>query len=137
MTIDTVEHVPVLIAGAGPVGLTLPLELEHHGVDALLVERNTTTTRHPKMDITNGRSMELFHRLGIADCLRKLAVPADHPIHISLGRRERRPDPCSQRRHAAAGAQHAGLTDPARAASAAGVTSSGPQGFSGDRTLTR
>jgi 2-polyprenyl-6-methoxyphenol hydroxylase-like FAD-dependent oxidoreductase len=45
MTIDTVEHVPVLVAGAGPVGLTLPLELEHHGVDALLVERNTTITR--------------------------------------------------------------------------------------------
>jgi 2-polyprenyl-6-methoxyphenol hydroxylase-like FAD-dependent oxidoreductase len=39
MTIDTVEHVPVLIAGAAPVGLTLPLELEHHGVDALLVGR--------------------------------------------------------------------------------------------------
>jgi 2-polyprenyl-6-methoxyphenol hydroxylase-like FAD-dependent oxidoreductase len=60
MTIDTVEHVPVVIAGAGPVGLTLPLELEHHGVDALLVGRNTTTTRHPKMDITNGRSMSFF-----------------------------------------------------------------------------
>ncbi|MDT5151152.1 MAG: hypothetical protein QOI01_2885 [Mycobacterium sp.] len=83
MTSDTVEHVPVLIAGAGPVGLTLALELEHHGVDALLVERNTTTTRHPKMDITNGRSMELFRRLGVADYLRKLAVPADHPMVVT------------------------------------------------------
>jgi 2-polyprenyl-6-methoxyphenol hydroxylase-like FAD-dependent oxidoreductase len=83
MTIDTVEHVPVLVAGAGPVGLTLPLELEHHGVDALLVERNTTTTRHPKMDITNGRSMELLRRLGVADCLRTLALPADHPMVVT------------------------------------------------------
>jgi 2-polyprenyl-6-methoxyphenol hydroxylase-like FAD-dependent oxidoreductase len=78
-----VEHVPVLIAGAGPVGLTLALELEHHGVDALLVERNTTTTRHPKMDITNGRSMELFRRLGVADYLRKVAIPADHETVVS------------------------------------------------------
>jgi 2-polyprenyl-6-methoxyphenol hydroxylase-like FAD-dependent oxidoreductase len=83
MTGDSIEHVPVLIAGAGPVGLTLALELEHHGVDALLVERNTTTTRHPKMDITNGRSMELFRRLGVSDYLRKVAVPADHPMVVT------------------------------------------------------
>jgi 2-polyprenyl-6-methoxyphenol hydroxylase-like FAD-dependent oxidoreductase len=78
-----VEHVPVLIAGAGPVGLTLALELEHHGIGALLVERNTSTTRHPKMDITNGRSMELFRRLGVADYLRKVAIPADHDTVVT------------------------------------------------------
>jgi 2-polyprenyl-6-methoxyphenol hydroxylase-like FAD-dependent oxidoreductase len=79
----TEEHVPVLIAGAGPVGLILALELEHHGVKALLVERNTMTTRHPKMDITNGRSMELLRRFGIVDYLRKVAIPSDHPMVVS------------------------------------------------------
>lgn len=83
MAKDPVEHVPVLIAGAGPVGLTLALELERHGVDALLVERNPATTRHPKMDITNGRSMELFRRLGVSDYLRKIAVPTDHPMVVT------------------------------------------------------
>src|ERR1700720_3798064 len=83
MTIDTVEHVAVLIAGAGRVGLTLALELEHPGVDALLVGRNTTTTRHPKMDITNGRSMELFRRLGVADKLRAVAVPEENNFDVS------------------------------------------------------
>jgi len=82
-SLDEVQHVPVLIAGAGPVGLILALELERHGVPTLLVERNTTTTRHPKMDITNGRSMELFRRLGVADTLRKIAIPADHPMVVS------------------------------------------------------
>ena len=53
------ETTSVLVAGAGPVGLTLAMELERHGVDVLLVERNTSTTRHPKMDVTNRRSMEL------------------------------------------------------------------------------
>ena len=72
----------VLIAGGGPVGLTLALELRHHGVDALLIEKNPTTTRHPKMDITNGRSMELFRRLGIAEKLREKAVPSNHPMSV-------------------------------------------------------
>ena len=73
---------PVIIAGGGPVGLTLALELDHHGVDCILLERNPTTTRHPKMDITNGRSMELFRRLGVVDMLRAQAVPPDNPYSV-------------------------------------------------------
>lgn len=73
---------PVLIAGGGPVGLILALELEHRGVDAILVERNPTTTRHPKMDVTNGRSMEHFRRLGIAEEIRAHGVPTDHPMTV-------------------------------------------------------
>lgn len=73
---------PVIIAGGGPVGLTLALELNHQGVDCILLERNPTTTRHPKMDITNGRSMELFRRLGVADLLRERAVPPDHDYSV-------------------------------------------------------
>ena len=56
----------ILIAGAGPVGLTLAIALARFGVDCVVLERNRDTTRHPKMDITNGRSMEIFRRLGIA-----------------------------------------------------------------------
>lgn len=85
MTQPTTEPTPetdVLIAGGGPVGLTLALELEHRGVRALLVERNATTTRHPKMDVTNGRSMEHFRRLGVADAMRARAVPGDHPMSV-------------------------------------------------------
>jgi 2-polyprenyl-6-methoxyphenol hydroxylase-like FAD-dependent oxidoreductase len=77
------EQVPVLIAGGGPVGLTLALTLAQHAVAAMLVERNPSTTTHPKMDITNGRSMELFRHLGVADELRKVAVPEDHPFDVS------------------------------------------------------
>ncbi len=80
---SSAEQVPVLIAGGGPVGLTLALTLAQQGVAAILVERNPSTTTHPKMDITNGRSMELFHHLGVADELRKVAVPEDHPFDVS------------------------------------------------------
>ncbi|MEU6260976.1 FAD-dependent monooxygenase [Streptomyces sp. NPDC047043] len=82
-TPSATEQTSVLVVGAGPVGLTLALELEQHGVPTLLVERNASTTRHPKMDVTNGRSMELYRRLGVADDLRKVAIPADRCTKVT------------------------------------------------------
>ncbi|MGB0619079.1 MAG: FAD-dependent monooxygenase [Myxococcota bacterium] len=73
---------PVLIAGGGPVGLVLALELEHRGIDAILFERNASTTKHPKMDVTNGRSMEHFRRLGISDEIRRHGVPQENPMTV-------------------------------------------------------
>src|SRR5436190_2792488 len=79
----SLKHVPVLIAGGGPVGMTLARTLAQLGVRCMLVERNPGTTRHPKMDITNGRSMELFRRLGLADKLRAVAVPEENNFDVS------------------------------------------------------
>jgi 2-polyprenyl-6-methoxyphenol hydroxylase-like FAD-dependent oxidoreductase len=67
----------VLIVGAGPVGLTLSLTFAKYGIECVVIERNNSTTAHPKMDITNGRSMEIFRSLGVADKINKAAVPAD------------------------------------------------------------
>jgi 2-polyprenyl-6-methoxyphenol hydroxylase-like FAD-dependent oxidoreductase len=78
-----VIRTPVLIAGGGPVGMTLALVLAHYGVGSILVERNETTTRHPKREITNARSMELFRRIGLADQLRAVAVPESQPFDVS------------------------------------------------------
>src|SRR5215510_11980292 len=77
------KKIPVLIAGGGPVGMTLARTLASFGVRSLLVERNHSTTRHPKMDITNGRSMELFRRLGLVDRLRAVAVPEENNFDVS------------------------------------------------------
>ncbi|MFO1160628.1 MAG: FAD-dependent monooxygenase [Reyranellaceae bacterium] len=77
------KRVPVLIAGGGPVGMTLARTLASFGVRCLLVERNPSTTRHPKMDITNGRSMELFRRLGLVGKLRAVAVPEANNFDVS------------------------------------------------------
>jgi 2-polyprenyl-6-methoxyphenol hydroxylase-like FAD-dependent oxidoreductase len=78
----TIE-VPVLVAGGGPVGLVTALELQARGVRVLLVERHASTTHHPKMDITNGRSMELFRRLGLAERIRDVAVPRENCMDVS------------------------------------------------------
>jgi 2-polyprenyl-6-methoxyphenol hydroxylase-like FAD-dependent oxidoreductase len=80
---DVVSAIPVLIAGGGPVGLMLARVLGRLGVRALLVERNVESTRHPKMDITNGRSMELFRRFGLEQALRAAAVPEGNPFDVA------------------------------------------------------
>ncbi|PYI09956.1 FAD-dependent monooxygenase [Aspergillus sclerotiicarbonarius CBS 121057] len=85
MTIEAsfVEELPsdtVLIVGGGPVGLVLATTLAHHGVKSVLIERNLTTTRWPKMDLTIARSMEIFRCLGIANGLRQRGVPSHFPF---------------------------------------------------------
>src|SRR6516162_5576687 len=75
-------EVPVLIVGGGPVGLTMAVELSHYEVGSLLVERNPSTTRHPKMDLTNGRCMDLFRRTGLAEKIRAAGVPQDNNYDI-------------------------------------------------------
>lgn len=62
----------MLVVGAGPAGLTAALQLANNGVSCMLVERNLSTTKWPKMDITNCRSMELLKRLGIDAGLREV-----------------------------------------------------------------
>lgn len=74
----------VIVAGAGPVGLTLAIDLGRRGVRTLLLERNPTTGPWPKMDRTNARSMELFRRLGIVDQVRALGYPPDNPMDVFL-----------------------------------------------------
>ena len=73
---------PVLIAGGGPIGLLVAIEMHNRGVTSLLVERGLEPTAFPKMDITNVRSMEHFRRLGIAEDVWKIAVPADHNFDV-------------------------------------------------------
>lgn len=71
---NAIVETEVLIAGGGPVGLITAIDLAHFGVRSVLVERNLSTTRHPKMDITNGRTMELFRRTGVAEKVRAAGV---------------------------------------------------------------
>jgi len=68
---------PVLIVGGGPVGLTLALSLSRQGVRSLLVNDRKTTTTHPKLDVVNCRSMEIFRQLGLAGRIRAAGNPLD------------------------------------------------------------
>ena len=75
----------VLIAGGGPVGLTLALELGWHNIRCVLVEQREEFDGNPKAKTVHQRTLELFRRWG-RDIPKKLraAAPlgADFPAHI-------------------------------------------------------
>ena len=72
----------MLVAGGGAVGLVTALELQSRGIQTLPIERNPGTTQHPKMDVTNSRSMEHFRRLGVAERIRDVAVPRGNRMDV-------------------------------------------------------
>lgn len=74
----------VVIAGAGPVGLTLAIDLGQRGVRTLIVERDATTGPWPKMDRSNARTMEFYRRLGIADDVRAIGYPAEASMDVFI-----------------------------------------------------
>lgn len=73
----------VLIAGGGPVGLCLAIDLAMRGVAVTIVE-----TRHPREIPTvrcnhvASRTMETFRRMGVAPRVREAGLPGDYPNDI-------------------------------------------------------
>lgn len=68
---------PALIVGAGPVGLSLALDLGWRGVDCMLVEAGGPAVEHSKIGHIAVRSMEFFRRWGIAQAVREAGFPDD------------------------------------------------------------
>jgi 2-polyprenyl-6-methoxyphenol hydroxylase-like FAD-dependent oxidoreductase len=74
----------VLIVGAGPVGLTLAIDLAWRGIDVAVVEmRAAAEPPEPKCNHVAARTMEIFRRLGFAEKVRHSGLPADYPHDIS------------------------------------------------------
>lgn len=80
-------EVPVLVVGAGPVGLTASLLLARHGIETLVVDRRPGPHRAPQAHVVNPRSLEIFRQLGLDTArLRRLATPREDGGHVSWGR---------------------------------------------------
>ncbi len=69
----------VLIVGAGPIGLTLAIDLGRRGVRCTLIEQKEAPQFLPKMERCNARTMEIYRRMGIADRIRAAGFPATLP----------------------------------------------------------
>jgi 2-polyprenyl-6-methoxyphenol hydroxylase-like FAD-dependent oxidoreductase len=72
----------VLIAGGGPVGLTLAIGLGRRGVRCTVVEANETPSTLPKMELCNARTMEIYARLGLDAAIRHAGYPTDAPMDV-------------------------------------------------------
>jgi 2-polyprenyl-6-methoxyphenol hydroxylase-like FAD-dependent oxidoreductase len=74
----------VLIVGAGPVGLTLAVDLGLRGVRCTLIEQKEAPQFLPKMERVNARSMEIFRRMGLAEKFRAAGLPRDVPMDVFI-----------------------------------------------------
>jgi 2-polyprenyl-6-methoxyphenol hydroxylase-like FAD-dependent oxidoreductase len=61
-----VEQLPVLVVGAGPVGLALATVLDHHGVPCRIIERADAPTPLTKAAGLQARTLEILDELRLA-----------------------------------------------------------------------
>src|SRR6266851_3543590 len=74
----------VIIVGAGPVGLTLALDLGLRGVRCILFEKKTEPQFLPKMERCNARSMEMFRRIKLVNELRVAGLTTDSVMDVYI-----------------------------------------------------
>lgn len=72
----------VLVVGAGPVGLTLAIDLGKRGIKCTLIESKDAPQFLPKMERANARTMEMYRRIGLADGIRKAGLRGDCPMDV-------------------------------------------------------
>ncbi|KPI14270.1 Pentachlorophenol monooxygenase [Actinobacteria bacterium OV450] len=65
---------PIIVVGAGPVGLTAALELARRRVPVRIVDRLAEPTTESRAIIVHARSLEMFERLGLVDELIQAGV---------------------------------------------------------------
>jgi 2-polyprenyl-6-methoxyphenol hydroxylase-like FAD-dependent oxidoreductase len=74
----------VIIVGAGPVGLTLAIDLGRRGVRCILLEQKDAPQFLPKMERCNARTMEIYRRMGLAQKVRDAGFPRDAPMDVFI-----------------------------------------------------
>ncbi len=78
----------VLIVGAGPVGLSLAIELAGRGVRCTLIEQHDRVGLQPRAKTTNVRSMTQMRRWGLAETIRQASpLPQDFPRNVIFATR--------------------------------------------------
>jgi 3-(3-hydroxy-phenyl)propionate hydroxylase len=71
------NKLPVVIAGAGPIGLTMALGLAHYGVSSIIYEEDDHLSSDTKAGTLLSRTLEIFRRYGVADDVLSQALRVD------------------------------------------------------------
>src|SRR5882762_6308253 len=74
----------VCVVGAGPVGLTLALDLAKRGISVAVVDKELLAGPWPKMERCNARSMEIYRRLGLHEEIRRRGQPEDGSMSVAI-----------------------------------------------------
>ena len=75
----------VAIIGAGPVGLSLAMDLAWRGVDSVVLEQRAAgEPPSVKCNHVSSRTMETFRRLGFVHEVRAAGLPGDYPNDVVL-----------------------------------------------------
>ena len=64
-----ITHVPVLIVGAGPVGVSMANLLGHYGVETLLIDRSPAVLDYPRAVGLDDEAIRTFQAAGLAELM--------------------------------------------------------------------
>jgi 3-(3-hydroxy-phenyl)propionate hydroxylase len=76
-----VEHVPVVVIGAGPTGVTVTTLLAGYGVDCLVLDRWAEVYPQPRAVHLDDEIVRVLGRLGVAD---EFAAISRHALGLRL-----------------------------------------------------
>ena len=75
---------PVIVAGAGPVGLIAAMDLAWRGIPTIILEkRNDEAPAYPRCNTTSARTMEILRRLGCNEAYRACGLRSDYPNDVT------------------------------------------------------
>ncbi|RYD41830.1 MAG: hypothetical protein EOP83_33445, partial [Verrucomicrobiaceae bacterium] len=84
LQMDESTSEPVLIAGAGPVGLALAVGLGHHGIRSIVFEAKQVPSEHSKALLITTRTLEVFRAWGVLDRFLEAAdLTSELSVHLA------------------------------------------------------